>query len=153
MSSFETLLPPPIRSRYDSDEINSNRTETPFYRKLHLGHANFFLNSIVLIMLVIISIEITPLINDANMLVHDGSKTLKDIDLIIPDVSNTLDDMRVVMPNVKNTLDDMDIIIPQIKHTLNDVTIIMPEIKDILRMVKRLCQFENFTTPYGFLCD
>ena len=55
--------------------------------------------------------------------------------------------------NVKNTLNDMDIIIPKVKNTLDDMKVIMPEIKDILRMVTKLCEFENFTSQYGFLCQ
>ena len=38
-------------------------------------------------------------------------------------------------------------------ETLKDMNIIIPEVKDTLKMVYRLCQFENFTTHYGFLCD
>lgn len=38
-------------------------------------------------------------------------------------------------------------------QTLKDMNVIIPEVKDTLRMVYRLCQFENFTTHYGFLCD
>ena len=153
MSSFETLLPPPIRSRYENNDSSISKNKLPFYKKLHIGHANCFITGIILIILTIISIQITPLVNDANELVHDGSNTLKDMNVIIPDVTSTLNDMNTIIPNVKKTVHDMNIIIPQVKNTLDDMTIIMPEIKDILRMVKSLCQFENFTNHYGFLCN
>lgn len=152
MASFETLLPPPVRARYNSDE-NKIKTQFPLYKKIKVTHINCIMSFITMIILIIISIQITPIVNDANKLVKDGSDTLKDMSVIIPDVTKTLDDMKFVIPEVKKTLYDMDIIIPEVKDTIDDMKIIMPEIKDILRMVTKLCEFENFTSHYGFLCE
>ena len=114
MSNFETLLPPPIRNR--SENYNSNQNKQSLCEKLHVGHINCFISGIILIIITIISIQITPLVNDANELVHDGSNTLKDMNVIIPDVTNTLNDMHTVIPNIKKTVHDMNIIIPQVKN-------------------------------------
>ena len=48
---------------------------------------------------------------------------------------------------------DANILVNDAGETLKDMNVIIPEVKDTLKMVYRLCQFENFTTHYGFLCD
>jgi len=48
---------------------------------------------------------------------------------------------------------DATILVNDAGETLKDMNVIIPEVKDTLKMVYRLCQFENFTTHYGFLCD
>ena len=48
---------------------------------------------------------------------------------------------------------DAHILISDAGQTLTDMNIIIPEVKETLKMVNRLCEFENFTTSYGFVCD
>lgn len=47
---------------------------------------------------------------------------------------------------------DAGILVNDAGKTLTDLNIIIPEVKDTLKMVYRLCQYENFTKNYGFLC-
>jgi hypothetical protein len=47
-------------------------------------------------------------------------------------------DANILIDDASDTLKDMDIIIPEVKHTLE--------------MVYRLCEYDNFTKHYGFLC-
>ena len=48
---------------------------------------------------------------------------------------------------------DAQILINDAGQTLADMNIIIPEVKETLKMVNRLCEYENFTTNYGFICD
>ena len=48
---------------------------------------------------------------------------------------------------------DAGIIINDAGKTLEDLNIIIPEVKHTLQMVYKLCQFENFTKHYQFLCE
>ena len=49
-------------------------------------------------------------------------------------------------------VNDAGILVNDASKTLTDLNIIIPEVKDTLQMVYRLCQYDNFTKNYGFLC-
>ena len=124
MSSFEILLP-------DSDihhihQLNEKKNSfSKLYKLVNTVHINCILISIILIILVNISIQLSPLVYNANKLIHDTNDVLVDINIVIPDI----------------------------QYNLKELHTIMPEIKVMLRIVKRLCSFANFTTNYGFLCE
>ena len=48
---------------------------------------------------------------------------------------------------------DANILIDDASDTLKDMSIIIPEVKHTLEMVYRLCEYDNFTKHYGFLCE
>ena len=106
-------------------ELTNNANVNLTARTEKTIYLNCFFSLITLIIMMSIAVNVIPFANDASILVNDASESLKD--------------MNVIIPGVKKTIVDLDIIIP--------------EIKDTLKMVYRLCQFENFTTHYGFLCD
>jgi hypothetical protein len=124
MSSFEILLP-------DSDirqmrQINEKKCSfSKLYKMVNTTHINCMLISIILIILINIFIKLSPLLDSANKLIHDTNDELVNINEVIP----------------------------VIQYNLKELHTIMPEIKDMLRIVKRLCSFANFTTNYGFLCE
>ncbi len=61
--------------------------------------------------------------------------------------------MFVTVVNVLPLVYDAGVLVTDAGETLSDMNIIIPEVKDTLKMVYRLCQFENFTNNYGFLCE
>jgi hypothetical protein len=59
----------------------------------------------------------------------------------------------IISTQIIPLVNDASILVNDASDTLADMNIIIPEVKDTLRMVDRLCKYENFTTHYGFLCE
>tara|TARA_B110000967_G_scaffold206512_1_gene253424 strand:+ start:1510 stop:1842 length:333 start_codon:yes stop_codon:yes gene_type:complete len=81
-------------------------------------YINCVFSSFLLIILIIIAATLTPLANDAGILIKDAAITLKDFSILIPEINR---------------------LIPEARNTTLILGHMVPEIKQGMRILRQLC--------------
>mgnify|MGYP006099683233 CR=1 FL=1 len=88
--------------------------QQPFFEKhvTKVIYCNVMMTCVSFFTLFILAIEISPVVNDAGILINDASNNLKDFSIILPEIST-------ILPEARNTTRILGQLVPEIKEGMS----------------------------------
>ncbi len=77
-------------------------------------YCNTFFSFSIFIILIIIASQLSPVVNDAGILINDASENLKDFSILIPKINN-------LIPEAQNTTRILGRMIPMIRNGMHQL--------------------------------
>jgi|UniRef100_A0A6C0BXZ6 hypothetical protein len=77
-------------------------------------YCNTFFSFSIFIILIVIASQLSPVVNDAGILINDASENLKDFSILIPRINN-------LIPEAQNTTRILGHLIPMIKNGMHQL--------------------------------
>lgn len=77
-------------------------------------YCNTFFSFSIFIILIVIASQLSPVVNDAGILINDASENLKDFSILIPRINN-------LIPEAQNTTRILGRLIPMIKNGMHQL--------------------------------